>query len=268
MARVTDLPPNICDVPRRLGVGADFDGSELTMSLTPNPTTLTHGAVRLSAVAFIVDSLPGLVVDRDPDTWTLTTDLSVRMRAMTAPATIRARTDVLRRGGRSVVCSVELTDDTGGRVGEGVAGFMTVARRDGDPFKPAIELRDAPELFDGAALLDEPLLDAAKIDVVDATSGTVRVEVRPELMNTAGTLQGAMVALVAEAATESLLDAATGAGVVVTGMDVRYLDKVGHGHVTTIARRLGDELAAEVRVVAEDTGRILAHVFTSAAPAQ
>jgi acyl-coenzyme A thioesterase PaaI-like protein len=48
------------------------------------------------------------------------------------------------------------------------------------------------------------LREEAGIEVIDAAEGVVQVEVTPGLRNPAGTLQGAMVALLAEAAAPPL----------------------------------------------------------------
>ena len=58
-------------------------------------------------------------------------------------------------------------------------------------------------MWEDPPFLDKPLREEAGVEVLDASAGVVG-EVVPELLNPAGTLQGAMVALVAEAAAEEL----------------------------------------------------------------
>ena len=59
-------------------------------------------------------------------------------------------------------------------------------------------------MFDGSRTLDRPLREEAGIVVLDPSAGALEMQVTPEFRNPAGTLQGAMVALFAEAAAEEL----------------------------------------------------------------
>jgi acyl-coenzyme A thioesterase PaaI-like protein len=74
--------------------------------------------------------------------------------------------------------------------------------------------------------------------------------VRPEVCNPAGTIQGAMVALVVEAATEDLLEA-NGQPAIVTDLDIRYLGQATVGPVRTRCRSVGDDLSAHPAVQVE-----------------
>ena len=89
--------------------------------------------------------------------------------------------------------------------------------------------------------------------MIDAAEGVVQVEVTPELRNPAGTLQGAMVALVAEAAAEDLMSARFGSPFVVTDLDLRYLRKAQVGPVRTRCRLLGTGPDATVQIELIDT---------------
>ena len=62
----------------------------------------------------------------------------------------------------------------------------------------------------------------------------------PELRNPAGTLQGAMVALFAEAAAEEMVSARFDMDAVVTELDLRYLAQTGDGPVRSECALLGD----------------------------
>ena len=68
-------------------------------------------------------------------------------------------------------------------------------------------------------------------------------------------LQGAMVALVAEAAAEDLMATRFGSPVVVADLDLRYLRKTTVGPVRSRARLLGDGPGSPVEVELVDTGR-------------
>jgi acyl-coenzyme A thioesterase PaaI-like protein len=157
-------------VPSRLGVVPWVVGGEWFLDLEPTPEMLHHGAVRASVVAFLVDGVVGIAIDRDPTHWSLTSDLSVRMRAMEAPARLTASGCVLRRGRRTVSCAAEV--------------------------------------------------------------------------HPAGTLQGAMVALLAASAAEDLAEARAQRPMLVTELDIRCLEKVDLGPVRTRVTSIGDEPGA------------------------
>jgi len=94
----------------------------------------------------------------------------------------------------------------------------------------------------------------------------VQVEVTPDLRNPDGTLQGAMVALLAESAAEDLMATRFGSPFVVTGLDLRYLRKAQVGPVRTRSRLLGTGPDAPVQIELIDTSidQITTLVYASA----
>ncbi|HEX6419603.1 MAG TPA: hypothetical protein VFZ77_13980 [Acidimicrobiales bacterium] len=263
---MTDIPSPAASVPNRLGVTARLQDGDLVLDLAPRPEVLRHGVVRASVLSFAVDVVAGIVLDDDPTVWTLTSDMSVRMRPVPAPARITAANRVLRRGRRSATCAVELTDDAGAPVASGAVGFARVPRRPTDPPKPAVTPERAAELFRGQPALSRPLRDEAGIEVVDAADGVVQVGVTPELRNPAGTLQGAMVALLAEAAAEELVSTRFESPAVVTDLDLRYLAQAPVGPVRTRSRLLGaaHDAPVEVELVDTSTGKLTTLVYARA----
>ncbi|MGA2835644.1 MAG: PaaI family thioesterase [Acidimicrobiales bacterium] len=263
---MTDISSQVISVPGRLGVQARFDGGELTLELVPTPATLHHGVVRASVLSFAVDAVAGITLDQDPEAWTFTSDMSVRMRPVPAPGRIVATNTVLRQGRRSATCRVELTADDGRPIADGAIGFVNVPRKEGDPPKFVLRPDQAPDLFDGIGTLTRPLRDEAAIQVIDAEEGIVQVDVTPALRNPAGTLQGAMVALVAEAAAEDLVTSRYGSPAVVTDLDLRYLAQAKVGPVRTRTRLLGDRPDApmEIELVDLSTDRITTLVYARA----
>lgn len=79
--------------------------------------------------------------------------------------------------------------------------------------------------------------------------------VRSDLRNPAGTLQGAMVALVAEVAAEEMISARFEVPAVVTELDLRYLAQTGDGPVETRCSLLGEGPDAPIRVELFDRSR-------------
>jgi acyl-coenzyme A thioesterase PaaI-like protein len=264
---VTDLPTGATAIPSRLGVTARFDDRGLVLDLAPGAEVLRHGVVRASVLAYMVDAGAGITVDGDETTWTFTTDLSVRMQARPAPPQVTATTVVLRQGRRSATLSVDLLAGDGGEVVAGGAiGFARVPRKPTDPPKPIVLPETAPERFRRFEPLTRPLREEAGVVVIDAGAGVAELAVVPDVCNPAGTLQGAMVALLAEAAAEDLATARAGEPMVVVDLDVRYLAQTGAGPVRTSCRPLGDDPAdpVEVRLVDVSTGRLTTLVHTRA----
>jgi acyl-coenzyme A thioesterase PaaI-like protein len=262
---VTDISPDRLHIAGRLGVTARATEGEIVLELLPRPEVLHHGVVRISVLSFLVDAVAGIVVDTDPDAWALTSDMSVRMRALPAPAHIEARGTVLRQGRRSTTSKVEVVSGDQ-PVATGAIGFAAIARREGDPPKPTLNTESAAAIFRGTASLAGPLREVAGIERVDPANGEVEMAVTPELRNPAGTLQGAMVALLAEAAAEDLVSTRFQTSSVVTELDLRYLAQARVGPVRSKCRLLGSSPDSPVEVELFDTSedRITTLVYARA----
>jgi acyl-coenzyme A thioesterase PaaI-like protein len=260
---MTDLLDDNFNIPARLGVVAQIHDGEFRLGLHPRPELLRHGALRASIIAFLVDVAAGVVLDDDPGAWTLTSDMSVRMRPRRAPDFVSTRTTILRRGRRSAVATVDVVTDEDGPVATGAIGFTRVPRRETDPVKPPASPGRMASMFDGSRTLDHPLREEAGIVVVDPLAGALEMQVTPELRNPAGTLQGAMVALFAEAAAEELVSARFGVPAVVTELDLRYLAQTGEGPVVSTCTLLGDDPDAPIQVELSDrsSGRLTTLVY-------
>ena len=125
-------------------------------------------------------------------------------------------------------------------------------------------------IFDGSSVLTRPLREEAGIAVLDPMSGVVEMDVTPELRNPAGTLQGAMVALVAEAAAEEVASVRFDLPAVVTDLDLRYLAQTAAGPVRTRCCLLGDgpDAPIQVELVDRSSDRLttLAYARTAVIP--
>ena len=260
---MTDVPIHVESLPARLGTTARVVDGDLVIDLEPVPAVLHHGVVRTSVLSYLVDCVAGIPLDRDPDAWTLTTDMTVRARPVPAPDRVTARFRLLREGRRSATGAVDLHTEAGEVLGTGAIGFARVPRREGDPPKVDLPVEELIARFAASPVLRRPLRDAAGIEVVDAAAGVVEVPLTDALRNPAGTLQGAMVALVAEAAAEEVIACRAGGPAVVTDLDLRYLDRTGAGPVRTRTEVIGDGPGAPVVVelvdVSTDTVTTLAH---------
>jgi acyl-coenzyme A thioesterase PaaI-like protein len=267
---MTDFPAILNAVPSRLGARANVDERGLVVQIDDvQPALLHHGVIRLSVLTFLVDVSAGVMLDTDPDAWTFTTDLSLRMLATPAPETVTASTMMLRQGRRSAHGLVEVVDDHQRLVAAGAIGFAHVPRKPGDLPKPLVSPQMIAERFSGRARLAEPLREEAGIIQVDPARGVVELPVRPEVCNPSGTLQGAMVALVAEAAAEDVVAAQADSPMIVTELDIRYLARSDVGPVRTETRLLGTrpEDPVEVRLTDTGSGRLSTLVYARAVSA-
>jgi acyl-coenzyme A thioesterase PaaI-like protein len=265
---VTDISGPGTSLPGRLGVAARFEDGHLILELRPQKEVLHHGIVRASVLSFVIDVVAGIPLDQDADVWTLTSDMSVRMRPIPAPERIDATSAILRQGRRSATCLVELRTDEGAPIATGAIGFTKIPRKTTDPPKPNVPLGQTPLIFRDAAALVRPLREEAGIQVIDAAEGIVQVEVTPDLRNPAGTLQGAMVALLAEAAAEDLVATRFESPFVVTDLDLQYLRKAQRGPVRTRSRLLGSgpDAPIQIELVDTSTGEITTLVYAAVVP--
>ncbi len=263
---MTDISSTGSPLPSRLGVAARFEEGHLVLQLSPREETQHHGIVRASVLSFVIDVVAGVPLDQDADVWTLTSDMSVRMRPMAAPERIDATSTVLRQGRRSATCLVELRTDEGAPIATGAIGFAKIRRKATDPPKPNVPLGQIPLIFRDPTTLARPLREEAGILVIDAAEGIVQVEVTPDLRNPAGTLQGAMVALVAESAAEELMATRFESPFVVTDLDLRYLRKAQTGPVRTRCRLLGTgpDAPVQIELIDTSTDEITTLVYASA----
>jgi acyl-coenzyme A thioesterase PaaI-like protein len=265
---MTGIPSDLKrSLPARMGVTARYVDDSLILDVNRHPSLLRHGMYRVSVLAYAVDGVAGIDIDDDPEMWAMTSDMTVRMRPVPAPERVSAVNTILRKGRRSVTCAVELTTTDGTPVASGAIGFAKFPRKRTDPPKPVISRERAPLLFPESTDLPSPLRDEAGIEVIDAADGVVEVRVTPRLRNPAGTMQGAMVALLAEVAAEELIDARFGVAAVVTDLDLRYLAQAPEGPVRTRCRLLGTGPTDPVLVELVDTSvdRLTTVVYARAA---
>jgi acyl-coenzyme A thioesterase PaaI-like protein len=267
--QMTDLSADAFHLVARLGVTARSAQGLRVLEMVPRPEVLHHGVVRASVLSFLVDAAAGVIIDDDSESWAFTSDMSVRMRPIPAPERIEASATVLRRGRRSATATVELTADGDTPVATGAIGFAKLPRRETDPPKPQVSRGGFAAMFRGAAALTKPLREEAGIVAVEPTEGVVEVTVTPELHNPAGTLQGALVALVAEAAAEDLVSSRFEAPVVVTDLDLRYLAQAPVGPVRSRCRLLGTgpDAPVEVELVDTSANRLTTLVYARATTA-
>jgi len=254
---VTDLPPEFDSIPARLGVTLSLDPEgRLEGVLDPDLGMCDRGVVPASALLFLADVVAGVNIDTDPEAWAFTSDASVRTPHVAPPGPVACRSTELRGGRRSATCEAPFTVD-GEPWGHCFIAFSRVPRRDTDPPKPPFDASTVAARV-AAPPIDVPLREAAGFRSLDRSAGVVEVELRPDLLNPAGALQGAMVAGLAEAAAEDLADHLRLLGTdrhAVTEIEVRYLAQNRVSPIATRARVIDAE-GGLVRVdLVDDAGR-------------
>ncbi|NNE73710.1 MAG: hypothetical protein HKN26_08615 [Acidimicrobiales bacterium] len=198
-----------------------------------------HSLVKASALMLLADMTSGIAADLDdPEHWHFTTDCSLRLNAVAPTGHVEAELRPLRRGRTTWVDEVDFFDGAGTNLGLCQIGFSVSPLLPDGPPKPDTSFV-VEQLFQmDFSPLAAPLAPAAGIEVLDAAGGVLRLEIRDELRQPAGFLQGAIVTLLGEQA--AIVRAETdGRPHVVVDMDMRFLVGAMVGPMQTTARPVG-----------------------------
>jgi acyl-coenzyme A thioesterase PaaI-like protein len=249
---MTDIPTQPLSLPARLGVVVEPREKPGFGYVESTPEICHCGHIRPSVIMLLVDMVAGLLDElSDPDAWHFTTDFNLRLFDGPPADRITARARRLRKGNSISVTEVDLEDQAGKLVGYSQIGFANKPRRPSDPEKPKLTI--GPSSFRGPNI-DQPLLEAAGIEVVDPAKGMVQVELVDSLRQPAGMMQGGMVALTLEAGALALAGHEAVEDVVIADMDLRYLLGGRHGPMWTRSRWLGPAGSSWILVELRDRG--------------
>lgn len=211
----------------------------------PDETRGPHGGVRAGILATGVDVVAAALALRSlsPD-WLATADLAVWTRRTGQHGPLVGEARVLRSGSTTAVIEVEISDRGAGDavVALATTTFVRIKR-------PAA-MGDAPSAEEeepGAVLvefatpdsgLSTPFYEMFGYRVLDAAAGAIELPRSDYTVNSFGSLQGGMVAILIEMAAE--LAANTGAGhpQAVIDVSVRYLNPGPRGPYRTRAEML------------------------------
>jgi len=225
---------------------------EAPLTVAPYPPICRHGALRATIVAAAVDLVGSLFTREVAGTDVLfTTDLSVRLPRGGTPAGLHTRGHVLRSGRTGVTTAVELFEGTA-LWAYGETTFARQPRAAGANVTPA-DLA-LPSVFESHPL-ECPLDDEVGVEVVAAERGAVELVLRPQVLNTEGTLQGALVALLVERAGECLAESRLGVPQRIAELDLRYLRAATVGPIRSWADFVGEPEVGMIRVELRDAGR-------------
>ena len=223
-------------------MGAHMRMSEGTMEawIDVHPNITSHGLVRGAVLVMLVDVGAGWAAERRAETdWTFTVDIGIRREPV-----VTERFDgepVVQRAGRTISIEVAIVDDRGRRSASGVATFIRLPRRADDPPRTDFPTHVVSDWPRATRPLDELL-------AASPTPHGMSVDLRADLLNPAGILQGGVAALLAEIAAQQALESATGERLVVTAFDVRYVTMGRVGPIEAVVNQIGNR-AAEVRLL-------------------
>lgn len=187
--------------------------------------------------------------------WLATSDVWLHERSPLERGPIDLSTRVLRAGRRTIVTTVEVST-----VGEPIASAsveFTRIRREASAHATT-DSRGVPAWtrLGGGPLLDEPLGEACGFRVVDAERGRVELDRGPFVANSTGTLQGGVVALLADVAAAAFV----GPGSRCVDLEYRFLAPTADGPARTSAELLrvdGAHHVVRVEVVDAADGRLV-----------
>ena len=250
---MSDPFDEIVSVPSRIGATWSLDDRD-TGRLPIRSEICRGGVPYASAVMMLSDTIVGMRLERDvPDAWTFTTDYSLRRTTAQLPegAELVATARPLRHGSRLLVEAVDHHVNGEAWAGHAQITFMRT------PMRAEDEKMDSEAIAQRMAgvertLLDEPLVDAAGIEVT--APGTARLVPVDEVRRPGGFVQGAIITLLGEMAALSLAEAHHGRTCAVRDLDVRYLLGGRTGPLVATASWLGDPTDGRVAVETIDTG--------------
>ena len=168
------------------------------------------GGVRAGVWATLTDLSSGTAAAQamSPN-WLATSDITLHTFASVTSGEISTRARVLRQGRSKVVIEVDLLDDANPNqpVGLATVGFSALEPRGG--VQSVSQHATSSRTVFGRAdqPLSENILDRVGLRVLDATSGRLSLSPNPYCHNSLGAVQGGALALMADAAGESIFRA-------------------------------------------------------------
>lgn len=242
-------------------------GSGVALTIEPYPEICHLGFLRPTILVSAVDLVASLFVREAAGLdVTFTSDLSLRAPRGDVPERIDVRGAILRSGKRLITTAVFL-ETRGEPYAYGESTFVRLAR-EAEPGRPAPTLDDlrVPPVIEHNPL-SRPL--GKEVGIERMGDGGVRLELRDDLLNPEGVLQGALVALIVECTARSFLDFADpgrrdrkkvhtegpdSQAPRLSAIDLRYLAPARIGPVVGHAARVWDSDPHMLRVELHDVG--------------
>lgn len=232
---MTDLPSTPRSLPSQMGAQMRRRGPDVECWAQVSPEVCSHGVVRGCVLVMMVDVGAGWAAEQHAgDDWTFTVDIGVRRHPVVTDRI--SGVPAVQRAGRTMSIDLPMTDAGGEASAHGVSTFVRLARRPQDPVRP-----DFPE--NSMATWEAPDARLDELLGARATEAGLMVDLRPELLNPAGILQGGVAALLAELAAQRTLEERSGRDLVVTAFDVRYVTMGRVGPFEAVVEPIGPDNA-------------------------
>jgi acyl-coenzyme A thioesterase PaaI-like protein len=217
---------------------------------------------RASVLVTFADICSGMIASQlSPDRVPVTVDLTVRTLVPPGLGPVEMASTLLKSGRSTLVAETTFsTARVDAPWATSIATFMASPRAvdvfdNAPPRPPDLPRRDPPTL---------PVPLAERVGVRLPAPGRAEIDHRPELGNATHTIQGGLIALLAEVAAESLVPEDAATPFTTRELDVRYLRAARVGPAFTEARLLQrSDTEATARVEVRDAGaddRLVAHV--------
>jgi len=265
-------------ITRDLMVFLEFQGNRHGTNRVPVvPEICTdQGSMHVGVIVMLVDILGGLLTARAvyPD-WFATANLFMHTTGRASSGIVAATGSVMRSGRTTVVIEVDIREETGNStrastsIGSAMMTFSRLPRRE-DTLEFRVD-EDSNESFhfsiDGSGL-SRHYLDQVGLHVIDEAAGAVELNMSDYIRNSLYSINGGMVATMADVAGQYAARKATGKPLLTTDLEVHYLEqgKVGPFRTKTMVLRTTEDTAL-TRIEVIDRGaddRLMAVVMNTA----
>lgn len=229
----------------RMGVRLHPDRDDVAI-LPVSPGTVRNGEFLAAALMLAADISSGIRLHTGTVTMALTTSFRLRRVAKPRLTAVTAESTSKFADQRRVIDRVDFRSADGSIVANGEISFITRRQHEASPL-PVRHL--AQFRAEWTRPIEEPLIEAARIETLDPSAGRVRMNATTDVRRRAGMLQGSMVTLLGEASALALAEHHFGAPVVVESLDVDFLNAAHADVLVTEARWLGEAGRSKIEAV-------------------
>jgi acyl-coenzyme A thioesterase PaaI-like protein len=231
-------PPD--HVLRELGLETELRPDGLLLGHLPvtDAVRSPSGEPQLGVVATMVDVMGGLASIRacTPDR-VATADMSLHLVPTGGTDQLLGTMHIRRRGRRTLVVEVELQDGRGRPAGLATLTFAVLPQPPGSPVFPTPEPGRRPALEpDGVG--DRPFAEALGLRRID--TGTIEIDVVPQVRNSLGALNGGFLTATIDAACADAASVLLGRPAATVELHTAFLELGRTGPVRARAVVLGD----------------------------
>jgi uncharacterized protein (TIGR00369 family) len=272
-----DYPPQ-AHILRDLRLSLTFQDPECATVRAPvTPEVCSdNGSIHVGVLATLTDVLGGFLAMKtfSPD-WMATANLSIHSVGSISSGTVSATGRVIRSGRTTAAVSAEIFSGNGAAVPSTcLAGsaMITYSKIEGLRAGLGADFEKTRKVDfqwpGGSSGLNRHVVDQTGLQFLPERPGNTVLNMTEYIRNSFGSLQGGMIAMMADVAGQSAARAATGSRLTTVDLILHYLSPGRFGPFTTDARVLrSNNVSALTRVEVKDTGdnyRIIAVAMNTA----